>query len=83
MRRAEKRLAQSAGRFQLDLMDSDLAPTGDSEISALPMSPILTAPTRIGVEGLDDQGLVGASARRHEYNHRRRGGWRRLRRRIP
>jgi hypothetical protein len=29
--------------LQRDLMDSDLAPTGDSEKSSLPMSPILTA----------------------------------------
>jgi hypothetical protein len=61
---------ESAGAFQIDPMESDLAPRGDSEKSSLPMSPILTAFTRIKFKRLDDQGLVAASPRRHECNDR-------------
>jgi hypothetical protein len=46
---------KSLGASRFDL-DSDLAPSADSEKSSLPMSPILTACTRINLEGLDDKG---------------------------
>jgi hypothetical protein len=46
---------RSLGASRFDL-DSDLAPSADSEKSSLAMSPILTACTRINLEGLDDKG---------------------------
>jgi hypothetical protein len=45
---------RSLGASRFDL-DSDLAPSADSEKSSLAMSPILTA-CRINLEGLDDKG---------------------------
>jgi hypothetical protein len=61
---------ESSGAFQFDPMESDLAPRGDSEKSSSPMSPILTAYTRIKFKRLDDQGLVAVMARPHECNDR-------------
>ncbi len=46
---------KSAGAFQFDLMDSDLAPRHDSETRSLPMSPIPTAYTRLNFKRLDEQ----------------------------
>jgi hypothetical protein len=39
------------------------------------MSPILTAYTKMNFEGLDDRGILAATARRHECNDLRRSGF--------